>query len=885
MKSALVLASLLLAGAGMCQARGITIRAVNQKAETVFADIMRQTGKNFIYTPDILRNLKVSVSAADEPLDRVLERMFRDTGVSFRIKGNNVILSAKKRKTVPVVRRFAVSGFVRDAETGEPLPGAVVASASSSGRKGSATNAYGFYSISLPSGETDLTSTCFDFLMKRTGTFRLRRDTTIDFSLEKVKELEEVVVTASRNRLHAVESTDIGSSSLSASMVKATPVILGESDVIKTLQLDPGVSAGVEGLAGMYVHGGNSDENMYMLDNIPLYNINHLGGLFSAFNTDVIRSVDFYKSSFPTKYDGRLSSFLDVHTKDGRTDRHHGAFTLGLTSGSIGIDGPIGKSGKTSYVFGLRRSWLDLLTLPATAIISASIPEEKFTFGYNYTDLNLKLTHRFSDRSRLTLSGYYGEDYLHAVNKNDWTSSEDEIRKRDETVNNMRWGNILVTAGWNYVFSPKIFGEFTGAYTRYFSRLRHSEGYRTDKADTLLYLSESRYLTDNSIDDWILKGDFDWRPDDSHRVNFGGALTFHSFQPGKGARIITKPGIETEACDNTRRYFATELNAYIGDDWNISDRWRLNAGLHVSQFHIDGKTRYGISPRLSVRFKPESDWPVKASYARATQYVHQISESNISLPTDQWVPITGSFKPQTSDKISVGGYWLPLSGITVSAEAYYKWLRNLVDYRDGYQLVPPLSGWNALLTSGKGTAKGIDFKIARESGKVTGHVAYSLMWADRKFAGRNGGRTYPARFDNRHKINVFVSWHPHEKWDFNFSWTGMSGNMVTLPVQEWNGPKISEEYEDIYGNQNYYGLNIDLPLACDINNYRLPFYHRLDLSVVRHTKRGYWTISVYNAYCARNTLFINKGDRNFKPVFQKVSLLPIIPSFSYTWLF
>ncbi len=495
----MTVAVMLVAGLGVCRAEGVTIKAVNSKAEAVFSDIMRQTGKNFIYTPDILRGLRATVSAADEPLDKVLERMFRGSDVTFSIKGKNVILKKRRKKvTRPAVRWATVSGFVRDSATGEPLPGATVYV--STGKTGCSTNAYGFYSLRIPEGEISLSSSCFDYLSESTDRFRLRRDTTIDFSLKLVKQLQEVIVTGSRNRLHTIESPEIGRSSLSASMIKSTPVIFGESDVIKTLQLEPGVSAGVEGLAGMYVHGGNADENMYMLDNIPLYNVNHLGGLFSAFNTDAMRSVDFYKSSFPARYDGRLSSFLDVHTKDGRTDRHHGLFSLGLTSGTVAIDGPIGKNGRTTYSLGLRRSWLDLVLMPVLAVVNVSLTDESFKFRYDYSDLNLKLTHRFSDRSRLSISGYYGEDFF-KVNQKIWWTNDLDYKDWECTYNRMHWGNILVNANWNYVVSPKLFAEFTGAYTRYFSRLEHSEKEEYELTWEPVYREGDILKTVNSIDD------------------------------------------------------------------------------------------------------------------------------------------------------------------------------------------------------------------------------------------------------------------------------------------------------------------------------------------------------------------------------------------------
>lgn len=881
MKKTIFFASLLLAIASG-HAENVTIRAVRQPAEKVFVEIMRQTNSNFIYTPDVLDKLVVTINVTNESLEKALEKMFRDTDVKYKIKGKNVILRRAK-KQAPKHSKHTVSGFVRDSENSEPLAGATIVDKISG--KGVNTNVNGFYSITLPDGEIDLAASCFDYTASASNRLKLTKDVAHDFSLSKAFELEEVVVTSSPDKLHAFYSANVGSSTLPASKIKATPVLFGESDVIKTLQLEPGVSAGVEGLAGLYVHGGNVDENLYMLDNIPLYQVNHLGGLFSAFNTEVMRNVDFYKSSFPAKFDGRLSSYMDVHTKDGRTDKRHGSMSLGLTSGNFAMDGPIGKDGKTTYSVGVRRSWLDLLTIPALAITNSFLKDDKARFRYDFTDINAKITRRFSERSKAWFSVYYGEDFLKGGSKTGIEPSENQWI--NDTKLKLHWGNIVASAGWNYVISPKIFGEFSAAYTRYFSQMRREESNLTLKNDSVIDNDYLRHSTENSIDDWILKADFDWRPSESHKVNFGSSLVFHSFMPSKQVRTLQTLTSVSEVRNDYKNYKAVEANAYIGDDWTLSDAVRINAGVHTSLFHIDSDTQWGISPRFSISYSPTDKWAAKASYSRAVQYVHQLSQSYISLPTDQWVPITDGFKPQTSDKISLGAYWQPLPGYIFSAEAYYKKMRNLIDYRDEYYLLPPTDTWSASLTSGKGTAKGIDFKISKEAGRFTGHMAYSLMWADRTFAAKNNGKTFPARFDNRHKINALVSYKINDKWEVNASWTGMSGNMFTLATQMWNPPghlhnSFSHEWGEIY-----YGSGDDVPYITEINNYRLPFYHRLDIGFIRHTKRGFWTFSLYNAYCNMNTISIRHGwdYEKQKAVFQKLSILPIIPTFSYTWTF
>ncbi len=843
-------------------AQNVSVSATNSPADKVFAQIMRQADVNFIYQSALLKNLKVTVNAQNQPLEKVLSQMFRNTNIEYKISGKNVTLKAAKTSE-QAVKSITISGFVRDNETKEPLAGAAVVASG----VGTTTNVYGFYSLTVPAGvkAVNVSYTGYDDVHYPTD--NLTQNATFDFSMMSAQELEELVVVGSRNEAIALTLPEIGSTNLSSAIIKSTPVIFGESDVVKTLQLEPGISAGVEGFAGMYVHGGNADENMYMLDNVPLYSVNHFAGLFSAFNTSALRNVDFYKSSFPAQYDGRLSSYMDVHTKDGSLESHHGSFTLGLTSGAFNIDGPI-KKGKTSYSLALRRSWFDLLTVPACAIINSLKDQDHTTFQYAFTDLNAKINHHFNDRSRAYINFYYGDDMLRVTykdgTKEEGTWYENEKRK-------LQWGNIVASAGWNYVFSPKIFGEVTAAYTRFHTSL--SSDILDEYYESATYTEHTREIskTVNNINDWIFRADFDWRPNSSNRVNFGVSYTRHSFLPQQDSRTLENDGEKYEVNDSAFVYRANEFNAYIGDDWTISRRLRANVGVHASLFNIDGKTNTALSPRASLRFTVSDKVAVKGGYSRTTQYIHQLSETYISLPTDQWVPITKDFKPQTCDKVFAGGYWSINKYYTLSAEVYYKWLDNLIDYKEQNYLYPSQMGWDKKLTVGKGTAKGLDLKVSRDIGKITGQVSYSLMWADRTFADHNGGKKYPSRFDNRHKINALIMWHINDTWEVNASWTGQSGNMYTLSTQLWN---------DVPGG------NYDVPVNQGLNNYRLPFYHRLDLGLVRHTKRGFWTISLYNAYCNMNVVSLRYGyDKSGKPRFQKFHLLPIIPSFSYTWQF
>ncbi len=804
------------------EARNVSVSARQRPASEVFRSLMEQTGKNFVYSTDILSGVKVTVEAKNEPLGKVLKRMFAGTGIEFKIKGNNVVLKKGKKREAGKANPFPVSEKRK-----EPLP---------------------------------------------------------DSFLKAEPQMLEEVVVVSRLESPQVETVEIGAGKFTSADIVNTPVLLGEPDVVKTLQMQPGVTEGMEGFAGMYVHGGNGDENLYMLDNVPIYQVNHFAGLFSAFNVDAIRYIDFFNSSIPAKYDGRLSSFMDVRTRNGSREGHHGSAKLGLTSGAFSIGGPIGR--KTTYSVALRRSWYDVLTAPFIAIMNTA-NEDKMQFRYDFMDLNAKVNHSFNERTSGFLSVYFGNDELHTGTK---YNADYDNTYFDNDKYDISWGNILAQAGVVYRLNDAVTGEFTGAYTRYFSGLKAEEESVEKQGGVILSSIKSRQKTNNYIDDGILRADFRWVPADNSIVRFGGGYTLHSFLPLKTWREYDMDGMKVTSRDSVTRYLASEFNAYIEDDWRISPKLRANAGLHLSMFHIEGKSKFGVSPRISLSYRPMDNLAVKGAYSRTVQYVHQLTQGTLSLPTDQWIPVTGRFKPETADKVAVGGYWESSDGHwAISAEAYWKWMHNLVEYRDEYYLRPPLEMWDARLTAGKGTAKGVDFKLEKKFGKLTGHISYSLAWSDRRFDEKNGGKRYPARYDNRHTINVLLNWKISSKAELNVGWTGHSGNRFTFMPQLWESPGFDKDHDFVENS-----------LGVPLNNYQLPFYHRLDLGLTVRNRHGYWNFGLYNAYCNRNAIAITRGIHNGighwdketnslvsndYPVFQKISILPIIPSVSYTWEF
>lgn len=870
---------------------GITLNFKSRPAPEVFSEIMRQSGKNFVYESSLLKGKKLSISAKDEPLQKVLGKIFDDSSISWKITGNNVILFKKKEilSESKTIKRHILSGYVREKDSQEALAGVVV----SAGDKRSVTNSSGYFSFSFPDSKMTVSADYPGYVPYESEPLDITSNIMINIQLHPLTELEELVVTATPNSNISMRSSDLGHFNMTRTMIMSTPALFSEPDIVKSLQLLPGVAAGVEGLAGMYVHGGNHDENLYMLDNVPLYQINHLGGLFSAFNTESIKNVDFYKTSVPAKYDGRLSSFMDVTTKDGNMEKHQGSIRLGLTSGQFNIDGPIFKN-RTSYSVALRRSWLDVFTVPIYAILNHSHPNDKNSFRYAFTDFTGKISHKFSEGNQAHILFYYGRDEL--TGKMEWTAPR---YWHDKTTESLKWGNIVAKAGWNRDLGKGLFSELSLSWSKYASSIKSDDIDKSYSGDVMTDEMRTQTESYNNISDLSARLDFTWTAGANNHLIFGGGYTFHTYLPQKIWRRTLFENIVTEQTFNGQNLHAHEAWIYAGDDWDINNNWRISAGLNASLYSIYNELKPGISPRLSIRWNPDSDkWSFKAAYSRTTQYIHQLAETYVALPTDRWIPLAKGSPAQTADKISAGAFWNFKPGWIASTEIWQKWMHNIVDFMDDYYLINTDNGWDNQLTRGKGNAKGLDFSIIKESGKLKGQISYSLMWNNRTFDMKNQSITYPARNDNRHKINIRADWEINSKWSVGATWIGMSGNRYTLATNTWTTPSLPG-YDDIFPSP--------APAPTKLNNFRLPFYHRLDLSARRNTKRGYWTFSIYNAYCNMNVIGIrrtqeythewvsdpaNPGsweDGSFKWVtknkFQYIRLFPIIPSLSYTWLF
>lgn len=863
----------------------------------ILSEIEEQTGIVFSYESTLLDGLPpVTFTANDEALTYCLKRLFVDLPVSYKESGNFVILKKKPRV-------YTISGFIRDKESQECLLNAFIYDMIT--QRGTNSNNYGFFSLTLPAGKILLHTSYVGFKNKEIS-FELQADTLLHLELIPLEALKEIVVEG--NNLHSeVYNSRTSTLELSAEALRSTPALLGEADVVRAFQQTPGVSIGTEGLTGMYVRGGNNDENLFLIDGNPVYHINHLAGLFSTFNPDAIKSAVFYKGSFPARYGGRLSSIMDIRQKDGDIQKYHGNISIGLLAAKANIEGPIIKN-RTSFNISFRRTYLDAFTSLAQAIYNKKNKNDQSMVGYSFYDLNVKVNHKFSDKSRIYLSFYNGQD---------------RVRDKEETIFDLynndfkwRWGNRIGSTNWTYIFNNKLFGNLSLSYSCYKSNLQQeTKFYQSQENADPQFIGHGREFFSSSIQDINIQTNFDYMPQAKHFIKFGSEYIFHIYQPElhrKTMSYIDDFSSRQQSLYQNPRIHGNEWAIYAEDEWKLSQRWRTNLGFRLSLFTTTGKIYHSFEPRTSLRYLIRKDWSAKLSYVKMTQYIHLLSNTYLTLPSDIWVPVTSDIPPMTSHQISAGLYYNFRKILDFSLEGYYKTMNNQIEYQDNASIFPTFSQWDKKISMGKGRAYGMEFMVRKGKGKTTGSVAYTLSWADRIFpdGSVNSGKRFPAKFDNRHKLNITVTRKFGKKIELSASWIYASGNRVSVVAGQYLTPSQSNNYLAPSPNSNmpengydyYYPYfyeaynlfyNQSTTEIIARNAVRLGSYHRLDLSLnfyrpKKKGRMGIWNVSIYNAYCRLNPFsadgYLSKGEDG-KYYLKQHGYIPIIPSLSYTYKF
>lgn len=763
--------------------------------------------------------------------------------------------------------KFTLNGYVRDLLSGELIIGATI---SVSGTKGITSNQYGFYSITLDQNKYTIAVTHVSYQTKIIDV-ELNQNLSFNIDLAPKTTLSENVIVYSRRRDANVKAAQMGRVDLSIEKIKNIPAFLGEIDILKAIQLLPGVRNAGEGNAGFYVRGGGPDQNLILLDDAVVYNTGHLFGFFSIFNSDAVKNVSLIKGGMPAQYGGRLSSVLDVAMKDGNMNDFQVEGGIGLIASRLSVQGPIRRN-KASFIVSARRTYADVLAKPFVPKTSGF-----YGSGYYFYDFNAKVNYRFSEKDRLFLSGYFGRDVF------DYNNSKRTFNSK------IPWGNSTATLRWNHVFNRRLFANTTVVYNDYKFKFTASQH------DFALSLS-------SGIRDGNAKIDFDYYPAPQHKLKFGGLYTYHKFIPnvvsGHSDSIVFHP-------NNEGTKYANETALYIQDDWELGEKVKINYGLRWSSFtQIGPYTKYirdadrnkidstvyksfepiksygGPEPRLTIRYAINDETSIKAAVARNYQYIHLVSNSANTLPTDLWVPSTYVVRPQLSWQYSAGFFKnLKDNMYETSLEVYYKDMKNQVEYAEGY--TPSLSDPEDEFVFGRGWSYGAELFVNKIRGRFTGWLGYTLSWTWREFPDLNAGEKYPTKYDRRHDMSIVANYELNKKWRFGAVFVYGSGNAATLP----------ERFYIISG--------VLTQEVSKINQYRLPAYHRLDLSATltptppkkKRKFENYWVFSIYNAYCRLNPYFIyfdqtgSPYNGTLQVEAKQVSLFPILPAVTWNFKF
>jgi hypothetical protein len=790
-------------------------------------------------------------------------------------------------------QKHTLSGYVYEKGSMESLPGVAVYLPDYN--INTYSNGYGFYSITYPA--TDSVTVIYSYMGFAMDTLSFASLPQLSFNkvMNKTLTLQAVQISAEKK---ITETPQMSSHTISALEIKSIPMLFGEKDLFKTLILMPGVSSGTEGTSGIFVRGGSPDQNLTILDEAIIYNANHLLSFFSIFNGDAIKSAELIKGGFPARYGGRLSSVIDVKMKEGNKQSYHGEGGIGLISGHFLAEGPIVKN-KSSFMISGRRTWIDLFMRPVMNMI-----EPGFSMGYYFYDLNAKVNYDFGNRDKLYVSGFFGRDKFSMIHK----KNDESMYERYRMEAGLFWQNGLATVRWNHLFFSKLFSNLSFIFSDYNMKIFQKQTTHFDDNKSSLH-----YDFTSGIRDYTLKYDLTYIPNSMNNILMGAMITCHEARPN--AIQYTQYTEDTTKIKTTTLAPGLETAFYIEDEINIKNKLRINPGFRLNIFSVPQKTYVLPEPRLSISYNFRKDLVMKASYAMMNQYMLLLAPTTIGLPNDLWVPITKNTRPQRSQQVALGWVYEPKRlGMTFSIEGYYKKMDHIIAYLPGASFMSFLQqsidgdinekqnlDWDSKITSGKGWSYGIEFMARRSAGKITGWLAYTLSWAQQQFNELNFGEKFWARYDRRHDVSIVLMYSPTKRINLSLTWVYATGNALTLPDESYQSIGISE-----------FLTNHTLPPGYNLewmsyiyaenfgskNSFRMEAFHHLDIAAqfIRPHKKhkrfeSIFEVSIYNVYNHKNPFIympLSEYDRSKDDYIRKLaklSMFPIIPSFTYSFRF
>ncbi len=829
--------------------------------------IERAYDVHFIYDSSIDLKKQVKNYIIDNPsLNNELTLIFKNSDIKWEIKENYVLL--KK------IKRFRVSGTVREKGNREPLIGATIIDTCNNSGTYSMPN--GFFTMVTYEGKRVIKC---QYMGYKTATIELdvKRDTIITIEMTpRVEEIEEIIVVSQNIGIY---DESIGKVTISANNINSVPALVGEKDIIKSLHYIPGVHNSSEGRSDLVVRGGETDQNLILLDGVPIYNISHVGGFFSIFNSDAIRGVSLYKSTFPARFGGRLSSVVDIHTKEGNKEDFTGSVSLGIIAAKVNLEIPIIK-GKTSLMVSGRRTFLDLF------MDAFQDNDDKVVVGFY--DTNLKLHHKFSEQLSIYLTAYKGDDIL----SNSYSFKDTNPANIDGhslLKQNWKWGNSIATLVVDYITTPKLTLRGSVSYNRYRYNAKSNGNLESELWGGITDVQNIDVDYNSIIEDYSINFNGDYALTEGHYFRVGASATLHRYRPN--LMVITndiKPDGNVVGTNTTNAF---EYALFAEDDWYISHALQANIGIRYSNYIVDGVNHSGFEPRASFSYNISENFSLKAGYSTMRQYIHQLTSNTSLFQADLLVPISGDIPTMKSRQYSMGGYFILPHNFNLSAEIYYKDMNGLLEYSNGASFNDIQNYWEQSVINGVGYAYGFELLLERRVGKTTGALSYAYSRSKRQFNEINHGKWFLAKSDKPHSLNINISQKLSKKWEVSALWTYHSGIIISLPLETI--PTMKNPFDEVISYEPNEQIN-------ERNNYRMPSYHRLDISFNyirnrgREDRYGVWNFSIYNLYNRQNgySTYRRYGDRDYGGVVEgelghlvQTSLLSIIPSVSYTYNF
>jgi len=840
----------------------IQLRRTSGTVAQFLSDLQQDYSLSFAYDQSILPPHKFKAHKNRWQLEDFLQRLLQKAQLGFKLINHQVVI--KKQENTKVT----IHGTITGKADGEQLIGATVYIKEL--RIGTVTNTYGFYSLTIPPGKYTFVYSYIGH-QRQEHTLMVKQEQVLDVALvSSVDHLGEVVIKAKQEKdIESIRAVQMSAHQVEITQIKTTPMLAGEADALKSIQFLPGIQNGSEGTASFSVRGGSYDQNLILLDGAPVYNVSHALGFFSVFNVDALKNIQVYKGGIPAKYGGRLSSVVDIRMKEGNDQKFSVNGGIGLVGSRLMLEGPIGKN--VSYMVAGRYGYLGHTGNLAAQYLQGPIPGVK-KFGENneidFYDLNAKINVQLNPHNKIYFSAFMGNDHFF----NDLAFEN----------NTLDWGNQTGTFRWNHIYNSRLFSNLTLIYSNF------------DYSYTINNDSQSfKWLANQQQQ--AIKLDFDYFASPKHTFNFGAALHYHRFSPGKVEPLSDLSSVQALALDTKN---AVETAWYISHEYKVTPKLLINYGVRVSSFHNIGSgiqyiyneagqlqeeksfanneimnTYFGLAPRFSARYLINPHSSIKVSYNRTYQYLHLVSNSSIGLPTDVWLPVDNNIKPRFADQVALG-YFKELKEATysVSVEAYYKWMNQVIDYKDNANIFLN-QNIETQIRTGQGKAYGLELMFEKKKGKLKGWISYTLSRVEQTIAGVNNNQTYAPRHDRRHNLSLVLSYDLGRRWQISTNYSYITGAGITVP---------RGIFDFGYGDavQQYSARNA----------FRLPAFHQLDIGIKLKSNRkkrwqGEWIFGVTNAYNRKNpiTYYVSGTDLNERV--SQLYLFGLMPSINYNFKF